>query len=291
MWKMEELERCEEKERADRWKDQRLAELEKEMRTAKDELAREKVERKRSKLNRVFKEQQRRHEDEERWNQADKDAKTAAERAEKLERENIMLRNNLQVTDNAFRRACDEREHIKQEREEERTKRLRAEESLLRWKDLMKKYFPGGQQREQHPPEPQDQQPPPQPQQPLSVQAQFELYEKKWSVLRSGVDIDGTEIPLITFSQIPWPVLNMTVTDPGQIQREHIQEFLMHPLRGRPDSQGKRKPKRARAMDELKKWHSDKFDQIVLSKVRPEDKPAASEAGGNIARILTDMLS
>ena len=291
LWKMEELERREEKESADRWKDQRLAQLEKEKRTAQDELAREKAERKRSRLQWVFQEQQRRHEDEERWKRMmEKDAKMAAEREAKLLQENVMLRNNLQATDNAFRRACNEREHVKREKEEERTKRIRAERSLQQWKELMKKYFPGGQQQ-QHPPEPQCQQPPPQPQRPLSVQAQFELYEEKWSVLRSGVDIDGSKVHLITFSQIPWPVINTTVTNPKQIQREHIQEFLMHPLRGKPNSQGRRKSKKMRVMDELKKWHSDKFDQIVLSKVRPEDKPAAFEAGGRIARILTDMLS
>lgn len=284
LWKMQELERHEEKERADRWKDQRLAQLEREKQTAESELAREKVERKQSKLRRVFKEQQLREREEEHWKQLrEKDAMLAAEREKNLLRKNAMLQDNLRATDDALRRACNERDHIKREKEEERVRRLRAEGSLLRWKKLMKKYFPGDQQER-----PQQQ---PLPQTLPSLEAQFDLYEKKWKVLRSGVDIDGSKIHPVSFSQIPWPVVNMVLTDPSQILPKHIQEFLMHPLREKSDASKKRKSMRSRAKDELKKWHSDQFNRIVLSKVREEDKKAASEAGGIIARVLTDMLS
>jgi len=287
--KMQELEKREEKERAGRWKDQRLAQLEREKQAAESELAREKVERKQSRLQRVFKEQQRRRDDEELWKQLrEEDAMSAAQREEKLLRENVMLLDNLRVTDDAFRRVCNERDHIRQEKEEERARRLRAEESLHRWKELMKEYFPGGQQ-EQDPGHQQEQ--PPLPPQPPSLKAQFEIYEKKWEILRSGHDIDGTKVHLICFSQIPWPVINMTPTEPSQIQPEHIKQFLTHPLREKPDASGKRRNKRTKAKDELKRWHSDKFNQIVLSKVREKDKQAASEVAGMIARVLTEMLS
>ncbi|KAF9648369.1 hypothetical protein BDM02DRAFT_3187228 [Thelephora ganbajun] len=292
LWKMEQLEKREERERTDRWKDQRLIQLKKEKHIAQTELAREKVERKQSKLQRVFKEQQQRRKDEERWKQLrEKDVKLAAEREDNLLRENALLQNNVRAADNAFRRACNERDFVKQEKEEERARRLRAEESLHRWKELMKEYFPGGQQPQQHPGKHQGQQQLSLPSRALSLEAQFELYEKKWEVLRSGVDIDGTKVHLILFSQIPWPVANMTPTDPSEIRPEHIREFLMHPLRVKPDARGKRKNRRLRARDELMKWHSDRFDRVVLSKVRDEDKPAAFEAAGMIARVLTDMLS
>ena len=289
VWKMEELERREEKERADRWKEQRLAQLEREKRVAESELAREKAERKQSNLQRVFKEQQKRHK-EEYWKQLrESEAKVAAEREANLLHENAVLEDNLRLTDSAFRRACNERDHMVQEIEEERARRLRVEESLYRWKELMKEYFPGGQQ---HPDQRQELQPQPEPQpEPPSLEVQFELYEKKWEVLRSGVDIDGTEVHLISFSQIPWPVINTTPTDPSQILPEYIQEFLMHPLRDKPDTGGKRKTTRLKARDELMRWHSDKFTQVVLSKVRGEDKPAASEAAETIARVLTCLLS
>lgn len=286
LWKMQEIEKREERERADRWKDKRLAQLEKEKLAAESELAREKVERKQSKLQRVFKEQQRRRRDEEHWKQLrDKDAKSAAQREEKLERENAMLQDNMRATDDAFQKASNEKEHLRQEKEEERARRLRAEESLYRWRELMKEYFPEDEQ-EEHPGKLRRQ-----PSLPPSLAAQFKLYEKKWEVLRSGLDIDGTKVHLIFFSQIPWPVINMTPTDPSQLLPERIKQFLIHPLREKPDSRGLRKTRRSRARDELKRWHSDKFNQIVLSKVREEDRQAASEAAGMVARVLTEMLS
>ena len=255
--RMEELERREEDERVSRWKDRRLAQLEREKTSAENELAREKVGRKQSKLLRLFKEQQARHREEQYWNQL-------------KEREGILER-DLRARDNAFRRARNERDHMVQMKEEETARRLRAEESLHRCKESMKERFSGGRRQK-------SQQPP--------LEAQFELYEKKWEVLRSGVDSDGTKIRLISFSQIPWPVINMTPTNPDQIQPDHVQEFLMHPLREKSNV-GERTA-RMKARDELRKWHSDRFNPTVLSKVCKEDKQAVSEVAGMIVKVLTD---
>ena len=261
LWGMEELERREEDERVSRWKDRRLAQLEREKASAENELAREKVERKQSKLQRLFVEQQWRHREERYWNQL-------------KEREGILER-DLRARDDAIRRVRNERDHMAQMKEEEIARRLRAEESLHRCKELMKDLFSDGQRQQSH-------QPP--------LEAQFELYEKKWEVLRSGVDSDGTKIRLISFSQIPWPVINMTPTDPGQIQPDNVQEFLMHPLREKSHVGGRERTARMKARDELKRWHSDKFNPTVLSKVRKEDKQAASEVAGMISRVLTDIF-
>ena len=81
----------------------------------------------------------------------------------------------------------------------------------------------------------------------------------------------------------------MTPTDPSQIWPEHIQEFLSHPLREKLDVSGRRKTTRLKAKDELLRWHSDRSDKVVLSKVREEDKPAVSEAVGMIIRVLTEI--
>ena len=285
LWQMEELERREEKERANTWRDRRLAQLEREKRDAESELARERVDRRRSKLQRLFREQQQRHKEESYWKQLrEREAMLAADREANLLRENAILENGLRAMDSAFRRACNERDYMTQEKEEERSRRIRAEESLRRWKELMKECFPEGQQQ-QHPGRQHEH-----PCEIPSLEAQFEFYERKWEVLRSGVDINGTEVHLIFFSQIPWPVVNMTPTHPSQIQPIHIQEFLTHPLREKPDPSGKRRTTRGKARTELKRWHSDQFNRVVLSKVHKEDKLAASEAAAIVVRVLTDML-
>jgi len=263
--RMEELEKREEKEGADRWKDRRLAQLEREKAVAVNELAREKAERKHSRLQLVLKGQRQMQKDEAHLKQ--------------LREREAMLLTNLRAADVAFKMVCNEKDHMEQEMVEEKARRLRVEESLHRWKDLMNKYFPGGQQQE-----------PPQPNQFPPLEKQFELYEKKWKVLRSGVDVDDTKVHLIPFSQIPWPVINMTPTDPSQIRPEHIWEFLMHPLRDTPDAYGKRRDRERKAKDELFKWHPDKFTSIVLPKVHKEDKAAAAAAAGEIAKVLTSVL-
>lgn len=278
LWKMRELERLEAMRRDERWKDRRLAQLEWEKNLTRDQLARERAARKHSRLQRVFKEQQRRRDDAEAWKkQRENDAEMAAQREGNLLRENDVLRRNIHAIDGAFREACNEREFMKSKGEEERAKRLRAEESLHRWKELMKQYFPEGQQQQQ----PETQFP--------SVPIQLDLYEKKWSVLRSGTDMDGTQVNLVHFSQIPWPVIDITLTHPSQLQPGHIHEFLKHPLPSKINSQGKRMTKKLRIKDELLRWHPDKFTQVVLSKVREEDKDAASEVAGIIAGILNGM--
>ncbi|KAF9788522.1 hypothetical protein BJ322DRAFT_1019058 [Thelephora terrestris] len=282
--------------RSSTWKDQRLAQLEKEKEDIKGRLARERIERQHSRYHRKLEEQQRRRESEEHWKQLrEKDAKSAALREGHLKRENVLLQGDLQFKHEAYLRACNEREKERKEREEERHKRLRAEEDVRQWKELMEQYFPGGQlPQQQSRPQQHRYQYQSQSQsrsrsvqnQPPSPQAQFELYNKKWEVLRSGIDIDGTtKVHLISFSQIPWPVIDMGPgnLEPSTILPDHVVKFFLHPLRGEGKS------RKSIAKDELRKWHSDKFDRIVLSKVREEDKRAAAEVAGMIARVLTDM--
>ena len=268
LWKAKELEK-------ERWRERRLAQLEREIVVVGDELAREKIEREHSRAGKVLNE---------------KELGRLRGREANLLRQKAELEGNLQATNNAFRRVRNERDHIIQEKEEEKAKRIRVEESLRRWKEQMKQYFPGGQEQRNLGQQQggTNQQPGEQPQPKLpSLQEQFELYEKKWEVLRSGVDINGTAVHLIHFSQIPWPVVNMTLTDPSQIQPGPVREFVMHPLRNKP---GKNRSKKFKVMDELGRWHPDKFNPTVLSRVRKEDRDAVSKAAIEVTSVLTNML-
>lgn len=332
----QELERREEKERSVKWKDKRLAELETKAKLAQSELDREKLKREHSRLKRVFQEQERRHKDEERWKQArEKEAKLAADRERNLQLENAILQKTLESKEIDVKRACAERDYVKQKRESDKAARLRAEENLLRfteglnrWDELIKEHF-GGQQPQDNPDEPQETpQPQPQPElsqsqserlqleQPLQVeqsrfqfelpqlqlqqprlqrkqdqQAQFLLYEKRWQYIRSGINADGSaDVLPVSFSQIPWPVIDVIPTHPGQLLPEHIKAFVMHPRRLRPGRQGLRLSMSQRATEELSKWTCDQFNLIVLSKVREEDRAATAEAAGIVVAALTSML-
>lgn len=317
------IRKLEQRRERERLKDQKLAQLEKEKKDVQSELARERVQRRLSRQERVLKEEQRRQEINDRWKKrVATDARFAAQREENLQWENFALRNDLRMKDTGFLRACNEREYLRQGWEEEKARRLQAEASLHRWKEQMEEYFPRDKRSQpQQPEQPQyeesqahqsqsHQSPPqqpqsqesqsqesqsqhqtPQPNQFPSPQAQFELYEVKWEVLRSGIDINGTGVHLINFSQIPWPILDLDPEnlDPSKFRAENFVKFFLHPLRLKPDSPGKEKSKKSIAKSELRRWHSDQFTRIVLSKVQKEYRLVAAEAAGIIARTLTDM--
>lgn len=286
--KMRELERREEKERADRGKETRLAQLEAKIQTARSALAREKLARKQSKLRMVFTAQEERRKEEQRQRQLRaEDARLASQHRDKLLRENLVLEDYIREVGSASRQTRAEKEEMKQKLEEERSKRLRAEGSLDRWKEKARESLPGAGQPQAQEQELPQQQPPVQEKIP-PVKAQFELYEKKWEIIQSGVDISGSEVHDICFSQMPWPVVDIFPTKPDEIQPDHIEEFLTHPLR--VQFCGGYKTTEEKLIDELKKWHPDRFNLVVLPKVWEQDRQAVSDAAGMIAGVLTAML-
>lgn len=290
-WRMQELERREEKDRSDRFKETRLAQLEKDAQAAGSALAREKLERKQSRLRMAFAAQEERHKMEERWEQLRaENARLVSERQDKLQCENAALGDNLRVVDAAFQQVCGEREQLRQKMEEERTKRLRAEGSLDRWKEQAKECLPGGPP-EQPPTQEQElpQQQPPRREPIPPVKAQLELYEGKWGAIQSGVDNSGSKVGDICFSQMPWPVVDIFPTNPSEIRPGDIEEFITHPLRGQFCG-GWEKTTRMKAIDELKKWHPERFNHAVLPMVWEPDRQAVSEAAGIITGVLTAML-
>lgn len=321
--KARKIRKLEQRRKRERLKDLKLAQLEKEKKDVQSELVRERIQRRLSRQERVLKEEQRRQDINDRWKKRVAiDARFAAQREENLQWENFALRNDLRTKNTGFLKACNEREYLRQGWEEEKTRRLQAEASLHRWKERMEEYFPRDKRSQpQQPQQPQYEESQPhqsqshqsQPQQPQSQesqsqqsqsqhqtpqpnqfpspQAQFELYETKWEVLRSGVDMNGTGVYLISFSQIPWPILDLDPEnlDPSKFRAENFMKFFLHPLRVKPDSPGKEKSKKSIAKSELKRWHSDQFNRIVLSKVQKEYQAVAAEAAEIIARTLTDM--
>jgi hypothetical protein len=105
-------------------------------------------------------------------------------------------------------------------------------------------------------------------------------YDNEWDALKN----DNFELKEpIHFAQMPWPVL-AHVTHPYQITYAAVEEFLFHPLRTA-------KSPKDRLRAEIMKWHPDKFDRKILSKVVVEQIDLVREASGHVARILTQMMT
>jgi hypothetical protein len=116
------------------------------------------------------------------------------------------------------------------------------------------------------------------------VRQKFTLYDAKWAALKSGDDSLALD-----FSQLPWPVLDITPTSSVDITYDRLQAFVFHPLRHSMEG----KSRRERLKMDVLKWHPDKFEAKVLGKVVECQLQRAMvlEAAGIVARLLTQMLS
>ncbi|KZP08296.1 hypothetical protein FIBSPDRAFT_712785, partial [Athelia psychrophila] len=68
------------------------------------------------------------------------------------------------------------------------------------------------------------------------------------------------------------------------ITLQRVREFVFHPLRKGMVL----KSRRDRVRAEMLKWHPDKFNAKVLSKV--VDAEQVTEAAGQVARFLTEIM-
>jgi hypothetical protein len=112
-----------------------------------------------------------------------------------------------------------------------------------------------------------------------SIRRQFEEYEGKWIELKGG-----RQLPPLCFNILPWPILGCIATQPSDITRQRVEEFVYHSLRSGMESKGRRD----RVRMEMLKWHPDKFDAKVLGKVIDADQVA--EGAGLVARYLTQLM-
>jgi hypothetical protein len=109
------------------------------------------------------------------------------------------------------------------------------------------------------------------------IQQQFVVYDGKWAQLKARA-----ELPLLTAQDLPWPVLwHPGTTTHSPVER--VREFVFHPLR--PGMEGK--SPRERLMMELLRWHTDKFDAIVLPTIHPEHREFVAEQAQELAKILS----
>ena len=108
---------------------------------------------------------------------------------------------------------------------------------------------------------------------------QFERYTMQWARL-SGYKHKPPS-SLLTFSQIPWPVFDPPPRQPSDITPDRIEQFLFH-----PDRPVLGETKRIR-MDELRRWHPDKFEANIKSHISPEHMSMIKEATLIVCQALT----
>jgi len=114
-------------------------------------------------------------------------------------------------------------------------------------------------------------------------------YETRWDTLLAP---DEATDRFLTFRDIPWPCHAAYSTSDGQhfsledLTIDSISEFLFHPAKELAESAQKIKAIR----ETLLRFHPDKFEGRVMSRVSEEDRPRVQEGIGVVVRTLNELM-
>lgn len=113
-----------------------------------------------------------------------------------------------------------------------------------------------------------------------------EQYETRWKALLAG---EGDEDSLL-FRDIPWPCLQAYGKSSAsfsleELTAESVSTFLFDSIQ---DSDVD-KAKRDKLRETLLRFHPDKFEGRVMSRVKFVDKERVQEAVGIVVRILNEL--
>lgn len=113
-----------------------------------------------------------------------------------------------------------------------------------------------------------------------------EQYETRWKALLAG---EGEEDSLL-FRDIAWPCLqaygkSSPTFSLEDITAESVSSFLFDSI----EANDTEKTKRDKVRETLLRFHPDKFEGRVMSRVKFVDKERVQEAVGVVVRILNEL--
>ncbi|KAI6158087.1 hypothetical protein BKA82DRAFT_131829 [Pisolithus tinctorius] len=117
---------------------------------------------------------------------------------------------------------------------------------------------------------------------PRALQQLFALYEAKWAELKTNHALSSIDV-----RELPWPSLVLKHFTVQEITREDVLTFVFHPLRPCP----MQKSAKDRVKVEVLRFHPDKFNVLVLPKVREDHRAVAQELAGAAVRALTTIMA
>lgn len=130
-----------------------------------------------------------------------------------------------------------------------------------------------------------------------------ELYEARWKELLAPATAEGPEKPL-KFMDIPWPLFFQDLFVDGKskngyhfdleaITPDAITTFLLPPERFSDHSTDAvlKKERREKLREAMLRFHPDKFEGRVLSRVEERDREKTQEAVAKIAVVLNSLMA
>lgn len=106
----------------------------------------------------------------------------------------------------------------------------------------------------------------------------FHDHDRQWARIKS-VDELGWE-------SFPWPVFKRPF-EPEELTSAAISAYVLSPYH----LTDKSKAPKDRVKEHIKKWHPDRFETKLLTKVREEEKEKVREGAGLVARNLNELLT
>ncbi|KAI6134803.1 hypothetical protein EDD17DRAFT_1753374 [Pisolithus thermaeus] len=116
---------------------------------------------------------------------------------------------------------------------------------------------------------------------PQALQQLFALYEAKWAELKTNHALSSIDV-----RELPWPSLALKRFTVQEFTPEDVLTFVFHPLRPHP----MQKSAKDGIKVEVLRFHPDKFNALVLPKVREDQRDLAQELAGAVVRALTTIM-
>lgn len=121
-----------------------------------------------------------------------------------------------------------------------------------------------------------------------------ERYDAQWKELLGGAEAEGPEKPL-RFMDIPWPVFLPGVdlsVDLEAITADAVSTFLLPPEHfARTVDATLKKEKREKLREAMLRFHPDKFEGRILSRVVQKDHEKTKAAVAKVAITLNSLMA
>ena len=113
----------------------------------------------------------------------------------------------------------------------------------------------------------------------------WDYYEARWKKCMASEPFDS----LLKFRDIPWPVFDIpTVTE--HLTTGNISVFLLYGIHG-DDGITESKLRKERIREALLRWHPDKFEGKMGSRLDPREREMVAEGVGIVVRCLNQLMA
>lgn len=106
----------------------------------------------------------------------------------------------------------------------------------------------------------------------------FQEHDRQWARIKTSDEL--------SWDSFPWPVFKRPF-ETEELTGPAIGAYVLSPYH----PTDKTKAPKDRVKDHIKKWHPDRFETRILTRVRAEEKEKVKEGAGLVARNLNELLT